>query len=104
MSLILEGYSISATAENTGYCDIYQFSRVYKNISVFHRQKEIKGAFCNAPFLRILYIIQRKNGTAASFKRQHFGILRRLCRRLYIENLGRDFAERGAKMGSGFDH
>ncbi len=28
--LIFEGYSISATAENTGYCDIYQFSRAYK--------------------------------------------------------------------------
>jgi len=37
--LILEGYSISATAENTGYCDIYQFSRAYKKYFGFSPSK-----------------------------------------------------------------
>ena len=37
--LILEGYSISATAQNTGYCDIYQFSRAYKKYFGFSPSK-----------------------------------------------------------------
>ena len=40
--LILEGYSISATAQEVGYCDIYQFSRAYKNYFGFSPSKQIR--------------------------------------------------------------
>ena len=39
---ILEGYSISATAQEVGYCDIYQFSRAYKNYFGFSPSKQIR--------------------------------------------------------------
>ena len=37
--LILEGYNISKTAESSGYCDIYQFSRAYKKYFGFSPSK-----------------------------------------------------------------
>ena len=39
--LILEGYSISNTAHEVGYCDVYQFSRAYKNYFGFPPSKQI---------------------------------------------------------------
>lgn len=44
--LILEGYSISATAESIGYSDIYQFSRAYKKYFGVSPSYQIRSSDC----------------------------------------------------------